>query len=344
MAKRPTISDVAKQAGLSVATVDRALTGRHRVRDETLRRIADAARLLGYHGVGLVEQRLSAELPQVKFGFLLLGEAHQPFFQRLGQRLDEEVRATPGIRGLARIEYLDWRDPGEIGAKIREVGRHVQALAVVTIDHPTVSAAVADLRAKGVPVFSLLSDFAPGLRESYVGLNNRKAGRAAGWFIAKMAKTPGKVSILVGSSRFHGHEMREIGFRGFFREKAPAFEVIDTLVNPGSADMAYAATRDLLRGHPDLVGLNVAGFGPEGVIRALREADVARRLIVVCNENTPEASAALAEEIITLVIDTPIDALCRELVTLMGRAVREGPAPVPGQSFLPFNMLTPESI
>ena len=59
---------------------------------------------------------------------------------------------------------------------------------MVAIDHPTVTAAVAELKDKGVPVFSLLSDFAPGVREGYVGLNNRKAGRTAAWMIAKAAK------------------------------------------------------------------------------------------------------------------------------------------------------------
>ena len=107
---------------------------------------------------------------------------------------------------------------------------------------------------------------------------------------------PGKVAIFVASSRFHGHEMREIGFRTYFRERVPEFEVIDTLVNPGSLKLAYDATRELLRQHPDLVGLNVAGFGPEGVIPALREANTAGRLAVVCNENTPDAVAALADD------------------------------------------------
>lgn len=344
MAKRPTIADVAERAGLSVATIDRALTGRHHVRGETLRKIAEASRQLGYHGLRLIEERMREDMPRHKFGFLLLDEVHQSFFQRLGQSLEQEVQALPGIRGQARIEFTNWRDPVAIAAKLGELGRHVQALAAVTIDHPLISAAVADLRAGGVPVFSLLTDFAPGLRESYVGLNNRKAGRTAAWFIAKMAKRPGKVSILVGSSRFHGHEMREIGFRGFFREKAPAFEVVDTLVNPGPSHMAYLAIRELLRKHPDLVGLNVAGFGPEGVIGALRDAGMAGQLIAVCNENTPEARTALAEEIITLVIDTPLDPLCREVVGLMARAIREGAAHVPGQAFLQFNMLTPESI
>ena len=47
MAKRPTITDLAESAGVSVATVDRVLNGRHPVREETARRVYAAARDIG---------------------------------------------------------------------------------------------------------------------------------------------------------------------------------------------------------------------------------------------------------------------------------------------------------
>ncbi|TGR91078.1 LacI family transcriptional regulator, partial [Mesorhizobium sp. M2E.F.Ca.ET.209.01.1.1] len=92
-------------------------------------------------------------------------------------------------------------------------------------------AVVETLKARGQPVFWLLSDFAAGIREGNVGLDNRKGGRSAAWMIAKAARKPGKVALFVGSHRFHGHELREIGFRSFFRERAPDFTVMETLVN-----------------------------------------------------------------------------------------------------------------
>ena len=67
------------------------------------------------------------------------------------------------------------------------------------------------LHEQGKPVFSLLSDFAQGIRESYIGLNNMKVGRSAGWLISRTAPHPGKVALFVGSHRWHGHELRETG-------------------------------------------------------------------------------------------------------------------------------------
>ena len=60
--RRPTISDLARASGVSVATVDRVLNGRHRVREETARRVYDAAQSIGYHAVGLIRQRVFEDL------------------------------------------------------------------------------------------------------------------------------------------------------------------------------------------------------------------------------------------------------------------------------------------
>jgi LacI family transcriptional regulator len=182
------------------------------------------------------------------------------------------------------------------------------------------------------------------VREGYVGLDNRKVGRTAAWMIAKAANRPGKVAIFVGSHRFDGHELREMGFRTFFREQAPDFTILETQVNLEAAQITHEAIASLLARHPDLVGCYVAGGGIEGAIEALREAGTPKGLIAICNELTPETRAALADEIATMVISTPLTNLCRELVELMVNAIEAKSASVPGQTFLPFDIYVPENI
>ena len=60
---RPTIIDLAKAAGVSTATVDRVLNGRHNVREETVRRVHEAAEAIGYHGANVIRYRLLADKP-----------------------------------------------------------------------------------------------------------------------------------------------------------------------------------------------------------------------------------------------------------------------------------------
>ncbi len=49
MAKRPTMTDLAKAAGVSIATVDRVINRRLPVNSYTTQRVVDAAEAIGFH-------------------------------------------------------------------------------------------------------------------------------------------------------------------------------------------------------------------------------------------------------------------------------------------------------
>ncbi|KOF13416.1 LacI family transcriptional regulator [Ensifer adhaerens] len=343
MSNRPTIADLARAAGVSVATVDRVLNGRHPVREETARRVYDAAKGIGYHAVGLLRQRVFEDLPQYRLGFLLQ-KPQQSFYQAVAKEVDNAALALSNVRALPQIEFVANSTPTGITEKLKAMAARNQAIALVAPDYPAVTAVVEELKERGIPVFSLLSDFAAGVREGYIGLNNHKVGRTAAWMIAKAAKRPGKVAAFVGSHRFLGHELREIGFRSYFREHAPDFEVLDTMVNLDTAEITHEATLNLLQRHPDLTGFYVCGGGMEGAISAIREEKLEGKLIAVVNELTPESRAALADDVVTLAISTPTAALARETINLMIQAIDKGPTGAPGQTFLPFDLFTPENI
>lgn len=103
MATRPTISDVARLAGVSVGTVSHVLRGKVRVSENLSQRVHQAARALGYAvdpsaqalrlgyqnivGVGLLGAR--KEVEHAACSFLL------PFAQELGQNGMEALLLSP---------------------------------------------------------------------------------------------------------------------------------------------------------------------------------------------------------------------------------------------------------
>ena len=343
MSKRPTITDLAQASGVSVATVDRVLNGRLPVREETQRRVYEAATSIGYHAAGLIAQRMRKELPVYRLGFVLL-RPQDVFYRAFAGELEKAIAQSTGFRGTGVIEFADTLAPEEILERLRRLAATCDAVALVSPDHPSVTAAVTELKARGMPVFSLLSDFASGIREGYVGIDNLKVGRSAAWMISKCARRPGKVALLVGSHRFHGHELREIGFRAFFREHAPEFTLLETIVNHESHEITQQVLGDLLKQHDDLVGCYVAGGGIEGAISALRQVRPDPLPALICNEITADTRAALADNLAVMVIATPLGPLCRELVALMAHSIEEGAANAPGQTFLPFDIYLPENI
>ena len=344
MGARPTIADVAAKAGVSVATVDRVLNERHPVREQTARRVYEAANEIGYHAASLLRQRLTAVLPHVDFGFLLQ-RPQQAFYRRFGEEIERAVEQTPGVRGRCHLRYVADPSPAEVVRELGAIAASVDAVSLTSIDHHSVTKAVEDLRVEKVPAFSLLSDFAQGARESYIGLDNLKVGRTAAWLIAHTARhRPGKVAVFVGSHRWHGHQLRETGFRSYFREHAPDFQLLETVVNLETAEVTHEATLHLLERHKDIAGFYVAGGGMEGAISALRESAPDPMPSVVVNELTPESAAALQDQILTGVIATPLPELCRALVDMMLAAVGAGPTGTPRQLFLPLRLHVPESL
>lgn len=344
MVRRSTAADVAQASGLSVATVDRVLNGRLPVRRQTAERVLAAAEALGYHGAALIRRRLDQRVPSYRLGFLLQ-RPDQLFYRDLAQTLAEESARTVGFRVEAHIAFLPSQVPRDIVEALAAMAPKVDALAMVAVDHPAVTTAVQAIEAGGKPVFSMLSDFASGVRRGYVGTNNRKVGRTAGWLVAKAARRQGEAAVIVGSHRFHGHEMREIGFRSYLREAAPDLSVIETQVSLEDDALAHEATSNLLARHPNLVALYVAGGGTGGIIQALRDEGInANQVAVVCNELNSQTHAALAENVVTAVIGTRLVQLSQEILVLMASAIAAPTAEGVGQTFLPFDIFVSENI
>ncbi|TRD22003.1 LacI family DNA-binding transcriptional regulator [Palleronia caenipelagi] len=343
MARRPTIRDVAREAGFSVTTVDRALNGRARVREATMQRIIEAAHAVGYHARGLLQQNMSSSAPPMRLGFLLIKQ-QQEFYKILSREIEAAVARRTDIRGKAVIRYVTSQAPDDFAEAIRELGASCDAVGAGAVNHQKLAEAVGDLRAEGVPVFSMFNDFAQGLRRNYIGMNNVKVGRTAAWILSNTIRGPGKVAIFVGGNRWHGHDLREVGFRAYLREAAQGIHVLDPLINLETRQLTYEATMDLVGRHPDLAGIYVAGGGMEGAIAALRELHEAPKIRLVVNELTVETRAAMADGYVTMVICTPIADVCRDLVELMIRAVLDGDDGLSGQHFLDPMLVVPEML
>ena len=189
----------------------------------------------------------------------------------LGNELKAATLASSAVRGEAVIEHRDDLSPEATAERLLKLGRDVDAIAVVTVDHPRITEAIERLRADRVPVVAVISDLTAPARAGYVGLDNWKVGATAGWAMAKLCKRPGKIAVFVGNHRYLCQDMCEIRFRSYFRERATDFQVLDAITTFEDSKYAYQSTLDLLHHTPDLVGLFIAGGGKSGVLRGLRE-------------------------------------------------------------------------
>lgn len=342
---RPTIPDLAKAARVSISTVDRVLNGRDPVRAQTAERVLNAAREIGYHGVTAIERRLEHDKPVIKFGFLLK-QSHRKLYQMWGELLTAAVEDFPDAHGRPIVRFMNDLAPDKAAEAIYSLSREADVIGIITSDHPQVNHAVDGLAAEGIPVVTMISDLSTAARAAYVGNDCVKKGRTAAWFIAGLNANGGKVAVFVGSHRYLAQELNEMGFRSYFRESAPGFQMLETVATLEEPEIAYEATCRLLQTEQDLVGLYVAGGGITGVMQALREngGPVAQRPVVIAHELTNETRAGLAEGLIKVVLSHPARLLAETLVRAMAEALDADRPTTLSQHILPFEFYSATNI
>lgn len=334
----PTMEDVAKAAGVGVATVDRVINRRAPVRADTAQRVLDAAESLGFRRAGLIRRRITEQNRPLKLGFLLQSQ-RSPFYKELGHALRQTVQAMHHPGASPFIEFMEDLTPRIVAARLLAIAGTVDAVALVAADHPVINQAIETLQQKGVPVFALVTDLTSPAISGYVGIDNRKMGRTAAWAIAKLCKRPGKIGLILGSHRYLCQEQCEISFRSYLRENAAEFQVLETLVSLEDGALARAATLELLHCHPDLVAVYVAGGGIEGVLDALKQSALPD-LVTVCHDLTDVTRQALLEGHATVVLSHPRDWMARRLCESMSEAIQNRQERSHGQDILPFTVYT----
>jgi LacI family transcriptional regulator len=294
------IREVAEQASVSTATVDRVLNRRNGVRAATVERVLKAALELGYVQEAEVDAARPTKPSRVVF---LLPSGTNRFLSLLGRQIAaaDEVMARYNVR--PQVEHVDSFKPELLARQLAALGRAADGIAFMAIEHPAVREAVDELAERGVPTVTLISDIANSRRAAYLGLDNRAAGRTAAVLLSRFIGTQsGTVAMIAGSRSYRAHEEREMGFLHFFEELAPEMTV--TGLREGLDDEArnYRHTRTLIAQHPDLAGIYNIGGAPEGVARALKETARERGIVFVGHGLTPRTRALLLDGTMDVVI------------------------------------------
>lgn len=339
--RRPTISNLAEAAGVSIATVNRVLSGAANVRLATRERVQQAAAEIGFYGLGSIQARVAAARPRLRFGVLLL-QPHRPFYRNIASAMEEAATTASGAEVELRIEFLEDLSPQNVADRALALAADCHALCLTAAVHPVVTAALDRIQAQGVPVIALVAQLSVTGQMSYIGLDNWKVGRTSAWTFANVCKAPGKIGILMGNPRYRNQEMNEAGFRSFFREHAPDFTLLEPISTFESAAVAQEMTEKLLADHPDLAGLYISGGGISGALTALRASGRAGQMVVVGYDLTEVTRAALLDGTMTLVISHPLARLARDAIDGMIRACAN-----PGTnqtSIAPFEIYTRENI
>ncbi|MDF9720465.1 LacI family DNA-binding transcriptional regulator [Serratia marcescens] len=324
--KKTTMAAIAREARVGIATVDRVINQRASVRPATQRRVIEAAKKLGFaleksHCLSAVLGRPERRL---RMGFILLRREHS-FYAQLADELMAQAAPYHEPGQPPQFIFHSLNAIGDTAAAISQLSRQVEAIGVLALDHPLIHYAVEEAAQAGINVFALLSDLSVPSRAGYIGLDNQKAGRTAGWAVDRLCRRQGDVGVIIGDNRFTCQEACEIGFRSYLREQMSGQRVLEPVRSLEDAETARRVTRELLASHPELAALYAPSGGVEGIIQALRESGRQRDITLVCHGPVQGGEMALLDGTVDLLLCHRIPELAATIVeTLLAAGEQPG--------------------
>ncbi|ANT60998.1 hypothetical protein AYJ57_11855 [Salipiger sp. CCB-MM3] len=338
---RLTISDLAREAHVSVSTIDRILSGRGKVKPATVEHVLATAERIGFHAVGSIRSRRGIEAPARSFGFLL-NDRSRLYYELMSQQISREIAGLTSVQGRAIFSHISGPCPERTAEALLALGEKCDAIAAVCIDHPQVNMAVEELHARGIPVVAMLSDISSKHRRGFVGSNDWQLGRSAGWFVQRFCPQGGKVALMTGNPRYLCQQSHAASFRAFIQgATGSGLSILEAPSTDESDARAQQVVTALLHEHPDLAAIMLAGGGLEGAAEALRSHD--RPPLLIGTELTERTRSALVSGRIDMILSHPGEAIAREAVHAMVRLLEGGKSGAEVQTSLPFEILIGEN-
>jgi LacI family transcriptional regulator len=295
-----TLKDIAREAGVSVATLDRVLHGRVGVREDTARRVRETIDRFGFRPAAAAAE-LARGLSS-KFAFIM-PEGSNVFMQAIAANVSDMSGWLSARRVSVETIKADVFNPAALSNALDSLAGRYDGIAVVALDHQSVRAAIDDLVAGGTYVVTLVSDVPGSRRHHYVGIDNVAAGRTAGSLIGRFVRTPtGKVGVVAGSQSLRDHAERIFGFNQVMSLEYPHLTVLSPVEGGDQDDVNEALMARLLSDHPDLIGVYNVGAGTQGVAKAIVDAKREASVVFIGHDLIPVTRRSLLRGVMDAVI------------------------------------------
>jgi LacI family transcriptional regulator len=308
--KKIRLADIAGEAHVGTATVERVLNERGSVSPVTIEKVIHAARRLGY----------KQPLPERYHGVLrievIMVRRETPFFDRLAsafRRISESL--DPSIQ--VHRTFADENDPLSVARRIANPGFRRMGLIIVAPDHPVVRAKLKAAKEAGEVVVQIVSriDDDGGL---FVGIDNYAAGRTAGQLMTRMLSSrQGRFVGLCHSGAYEVHRERIRGFSDYLAKNAHEGHVFSRVLFGLDQDLRSGEMlHDALSEDPGIIGVYNAGGANEGIASVL-EKRPRGAIMWVGHELTETSRGWLRSGLMDVVLDQAPEAQARRSLDLL---------------------------
>ena len=313
---RPTTKDLAKAAGVSLATVDRVLNDRPGVREDTVKVVNQTIEKIGFtrnlSAANLARSR------SYRFLFLVPRTGDQ-FLAELIARVAEAKASYASDMSIAEVAQIHESDPHQIADYLSAIDpNRVDGVAIMAPESPQARDAKAQLRRRGVETVTLISGQTSSGDDDFVGIDNHAAGATAGRLIGRFsADRRGKLLVIAETMRARDSLERRLGFDEIINADYPDLTVLPSLETYGDPDRTERILATTFASHPDITAVYVLGSEARLPLQMVARIRPGAKPIIIAHERTPFTEAGLRSGQIDALITQDPGHLVRSAVRIM---------------------------
>jgi LacI family transcriptional regulator len=295
--RKASLEDIARHAGVGLATVDRVLNERGGVSERTTARVLDSARQLGTNRILPTGKRRQLSIETV------FARTPSSYSERLNQSL-QGVTKLVDLPAIIYRTHIDVDQQHRLVAHLESVAESRDGIIVFANDLPVIADALKKLSTKTV-IVTISTDIPESGRHCYVGIDNFNAGQSAAKISEAVCRKGGRVLIIEAETDARAQIDRMTGFRQFFADRGITDRM--SLFNPPTKTAA-ALTQilQLLAADDDLRVV----YSPtnteflEKVIEAGRHEEAIRSVVKIVHDLSPHSIENLRSGLIDMVLDS----------------------------------------
>lgn len=320
------IKDIAREAGVSIGTVDRVLHHRGRVSEETTAKIKEIMKQLDYKP-NHVAQGLAVNKKKLNLGFLIFDSEKNPFFSDVQKAAKK--RADKLKQYGVHVDFGVIKHDANGDAKLSEETKNaiLEADGIVSIGFA--SGAIMDLLKqmmdKNVPVVFYNSRLTDWNYFAFVGCNYVDSGRLAAGLAARIGGEDARIGIFsqgVDSLvKIDSYEERMEGFRQEIAERYPNMKIVVTSSIEDDNVRNEKTVEEIIRKYTDINIAYIVNPGDYEICEEIYRADKEHKIKIITNDLVGRQIQMVRKEIIAATIcqepekqgDKPLDILFQYL-------------------------------
>jgi LacI family transcriptional regulator len=295
--KRITVKDIAKELGLSLGTINKALNDKPGISEKTRTNVLDAAERLGYK-VNRVAQGLARNTIHIG---IIMPEVWQEYYGYLKMGIDKELENLRDYNISGKYysvpDLHSHKETVEAFEKCFE--DKVDAVIICPAHESEYDNWVGKMMASNIPVIALGSDLKDASRLCCIRINAYMSGMLAAEYMSRIMDPGKSAAVYIGNKDMNDHKEKADGFVDEARRRG--ITVAGVFESHDEPAVAYHLTNKLVKERKDIGGFYVATANSVVVCKFI-EDNAITGIRIIGTDVSPDICSYMTKDIMQGVI------------------------------------------